>query len=236
MIKVIGAGLPRTGTSSLKAALERLGFEPCYHMFELVTHPDHVDRWLPLASGAAVDWDRVLAGYQSTQDWPASHFWREQAEAYPDAKVVLSVRDPDRWYASFRTLMSRAALLNRPPEEMPDAMRTVIGVMTRMQPVMDLIGRGIAADWRYGEGVPNEKEAVEAFHRHTANVTETLPPDRLLVFDVRQGWGPLCDFLGVEPPADEPFPHLNDNESMEQAIRLVMAGGRIAPPSARKNQ
>src|SRR5881409_1359905 len=101
-LTVIGAGMPRTGTTSTKAALERLGFGPCYHMFEIIKNPDHVDRWLPAATGQPLDWERVLRGYRATQDWPASHFWREQAAAYPEAKVVLTVRDPHSWFISFR--------------------------------------------------------------------------------------------------------------------------------------
>jgi len=112
MLKVIGAGLPRTGTTSMKAALERLGFGPCYHMFEIFTNPDHADRWLPIASGAKVDWARVFDGYQSTQDWPASHFWRELAVAYPEAKVVLTIRDPHAWYPSFVCALPEPAPLS----------------------------------------------------------------------------------------------------------------------------
>jgi hypothetical protein len=231
MLKVIGAGLPRTGTTSLKAALERLGFGPCYHMFEIMTHPDHVDRWLSVTSGSAEDWDGVLAGYRSTQDWPASHFWREHAEVYPDAKVLLTVRDPHRWYASFRGLMSLSAIRDRPQEELPEAMRPVIDAMTRMQPVLEFIGQDVFGDgWGDGERVPDEEQAVEAFHRHTATVRESLPADRLLVFDVRQGWGPLCDFLGVESPADEPFPHLNESETMRRTIEQAMTEGRVSSP------
>jgi hypothetical protein len=229
MLKVIGAGLPRTGTTSLKAALERLGFGPCYHMFELLSHPEHVDKWLPAAEGTPLDWEHVLDGYRSTQDWPASHFWREQAAAYPDAKVILTVRDPHRWYASFRTLLSQEF----PQEDVPEALRPVIDASVRLGPVLDAIGRdvfGLDADRPLTRGVPEEERAVEAFRRHTAMVTESLPADRLLVFDVREGWGPLCAFLGVEPPADEAFPHLNDSAMLQRTFERAMTEGRIASP------
>ncbi|MEV4897563.1 sulfotransferase family protein, partial [Nonomuraea sp. NPDC055795] len=140
MLNVIGAGFPRTGTSSMKAALERLGFGPCYHMFEILTHPGHVDRWLPAAEGRALDWDHVLKGYRSAMDWPASHFWREQAEAYPDAKVVLTVRDPVRWRTSMQALISNAPKMLA-ATGLPPAAEEVLGGMRRLNPVLDMIGR-----------------------------------------------------------------------------------------------
>src|SRR5262245_31724096 len=175
-MKVIGAGFPRTGTASMKAALERLGFGPCYHMFEIFMDPGHVERWLPLASGEAVDWDRVLDGYHSTQDWPASHYWRELADANPAAKVILTVRDPHSWYLSFRSLML--------PEDGPDR-QPPPGIM-ELRPLLRVIGRSYFGDaWRPGEAVPDEELAVQAFHRQVAAVKEYVSAQRLLVFDVR---------------------------------------------------
>jgi Sulfotransferase domain len=233
MVKVIGAGLPRTGTTSMKAALERLEFGPCYHMFEILTHPDHVDRWLPAGSSAPVDWDRVFEGYQSTQDWPASHFWRELADAYPEAKVVLTVRDPHRWYVSFRTLITQGPD-GAMGEQPPDAEHPVLAMMERLRPLLDGIGRAtFGADWRVGlgeQGVPDENLAVAAYHRHVAAVQDSLPAERLLVFDVRQGWEPLCDFLDVEPPAGEPFPHLNDTAALQRMFEQMADTGRVSSP------
>jgi hypothetical protein len=211
----------------MKAALERLGFAPCYHMAEVMTHPDHVDRWLSVAAGevkAREDWDRVFAGYQATQDWPASHYWRELADAYPEAKVLLTVRDPHKWYPSIRMLLSDA---NRPDasEELPEVARQVFASMERMRPALDQIGRSFFGhDWHFGDGMVDEESAVAAFERHTAAVKESVAADRLLVFDVREGWEPLCDFLGVAVPAGEPFPHLNDAESMRQAFERMRDG------------
>jgi hypothetical protein len=230
MLKVIGAGLPRTGTASLKAALERLGFGPCYHMFEVLTHPEHVDRWLPITSDMPMDWDRVFDGYQSSQDWPASYFWREQAAAYPDAKVILSVRDPHRWYTSFQALLSNVPP-ESPPEEAPEAVRHVIETMARMRPIVDKVGTStFGDDWGLGAELLDEQHALEVYRRHVTTVQESLPPERLLVFDVRQGWGPLCDFLGVEPPADEPFPHLNDSAALRDMFDQLMTEGRLTSP------
>ena len=226
MLEVIGAGFPRTGTTSLKAALERLGFGPCFHMFEVMAHPEQVDRWLPVVSGAPVDWDRVFDGYRSSMDWPAGYFWREEAEAYPEAKVILTVRDPHQWYVSFRCLIGRAPGPDT-TEDLPPGLDAIV----RLRPVMDMMGRSTFGEsWCFGEGVADEEHAVEVFRRHVATVKDSLPADRLLVFDVAEGWGPLCDFLGVEPPAGEPFPHLHDAETMRHNLERSMAEGCVVSP------
>jgi hypothetical protein len=229
MLTVIGAGLPRTGTSSLKVALERLGFGPCYHMTEIHEHPDQVDRWLTAASDVPADWDRVFDGYRSSQDWPAAHFWRELAEAYPEAKVILTVRDPHRWYRSFRLMTERPR--PDPQEKRPDAIPPVFVAMDRLRPLLDRIGQSIfGPEWRFGADMPNEQPVVEAFQRHAATVREGLPEDRLLVFDVGQGWQPLCEFLGVKAPDGEPFPHVNDAESMRRRWERSKAERRFISP------
>jgi hypothetical protein len=99
-LEVIGAGFGRTGTKSLKAALEELGFDPCYHMSELFGHPEHVELWEAAARGKSVDWNELLGGYRATTDWPACSFYEELMQSYPDAKVILTLRDPNRWYES----------------------------------------------------------------------------------------------------------------------------------------
>lgn len=228
MLHVIGAGLPRTGTSSMKAALDRLGFGPCYHMFEILTKPDHVDRWLPVISGEPVNWEKVLDGYRSTQDWPASHFWREQAAAYPDAKVILTVRDPHRWYLSMQQLIANGPGREL-PADLPEAASAVFRSMARLDPVMErIVGATFGEGYSLRKGMPEEEVAVAAFHRHVATVKESLPADRLLVFDVREGWEPLCRFLDVAVPAGEPFPHLNDSEAIKKTMERLMRGEAIS--------
>ncbi|NRQ33205.1 sulfotransferase family protein [Nonomuraea sp. NN258] len=230
MLQVIGAGFPRTGTTSMKAALERLGFGPCYHMFEILTQPEHVDRWLPTASGGPVDWNEVFAGYRSSQDWPASHFWRQQAEAFPEAKIVLTVRDPHRWYLSMQKLLASGPAMRQPADDRPPAATALLDAFGRLAPVLDLIGNEtFETGWEYGQGVPEEKVALAAFERHVAEVKESAPADRLLVFDVREGWEPLCRFLGVDVP-DEPFPHLNEAETMQRMLSRMMTEGVVESP------
>lgn len=195
-LEVIGSGFGRTGTKSLKAALERLGYGPCHHMHEIVTNPDQVGHWQRLAAGEGVDWETVFAGYKSQVDWPGAHVWRELADAFPNAKVVHTVRPEEKWWASFDKtigkLMARYKELPLPPH--------ISDILSAWN---DLAGKGT-----FG-GVLDDKEiGLAAYRRRTEDVRKALPADRLLVFDVAEGWKPLCAFLKVDVP-DEPFPHHN---------------------------
>src|SRR5581483_1983472 len=191
MLLVVGAGFPRTGTTSTKAALERLGFGPCYHMFDVMMRPGHAERWVRIAGQpqrTREDWDRVFAGYRSCQDWPAGYYWRELAAAYPDAKVVLTVRDPHRWYPSMRTMLTlRPAALSGDPQ--PGAGGSPeLDRMRQVRPVLQEIGAAVfGPKWRFGEELPPEDEAVAAFERHVAEVRAGVTPGRLLVFDAADG-------------------------------------------------
>jgi hypothetical protein len=229
-MKIIGAGLPRTGTSSLKSALERLGFGPTYHMFELMQHPEHTDRWRPVLNGERADWDRVFAGYDSAVDFPASIYWRELAEAYPDAKVILTVRDPHRWHASVSSMAQpdEATGEARLPdlERMPERMRKIFEVMPLMN---EAAQRMLGADFSLGSQMDEDK-AVEIFERHVENVRSTLPADRLLVFQASDGWGPLCEFLGVEAPLDESYPHLNDADTLKRMFATLLESDELVTP------
>jgi hypothetical protein len=204
-MKVIGAGFGRTGTLSLKAALERLGFGPCYHMVEFFEHRDHGRPWLAALRGEPVDWEDVFAGFESTTDWPACNFWRELAGAYPSAKVVLTVRDPERWWGSIdSTLFAlfRTGAVPAPPSAPPETREMVELLM------------GTTFEGR----VSDRDLVVRRFEEHNERVRRGVPPERLLVYQVTEGWGPLCDFLGVEAP-DEPFPHLNEGTEFRRNIR-----------------
>jgi hypothetical protein len=228
-MKVIGAGLPRTGTATLKAALDRLGLGPCYHMSEVMAHHEHADRWVQVKLGEPVDWDRVLDGYQSCVDWPASGFWRELAAAYPDAKVVLTVRDPHRWYASFSELLGEGSMASLTSETVPEPARPLLATMERIRPLLDAIAKAaLGSDFHAGTHFDEDKTTA-AFQRHTETVREEIPAERLLVFDVREGWEPLCDFLGVTPPA-EPFPHFNESAAFQEGMKRLMTEGRSPLP------
>ena len=193
-LKVIGAGFGRTGTLSTKNALEELGFGPCYHMTELFERPGATEQWQAIVAGVPTDWKAVFAGYQASVDWPACAFYKELMQVYPEAKVLLTVRDPDRWYESVRNTIYVASHQHLPHS--PHA-----------QMVNSLIWQGTF------DGKFEDKDyAISIFHRHTEEVKQHVPPEKLLVYNVKESWEPLCDFLGVAVPSI-PFPRLNDREN-----------------------
>ncbi len=212
-MNVIGAGFGRTGTLSLKVALEALGFGPCYHMVEVFERPQDVAHWQAAAEGKPVAWADLFAGYRATVDWPACTFYAGLMQAYPDAKVVLTVRDPHRWYESVRDTIY-ATSVGREGEVPPP----------QMQPFIRMVDTLI---WQrtFGGAFADQAHAIAVFTQHNQEVQARVPPDRLLVFDVAQGWEPLCRFLGVPVPAGRPFPHLNDRASFHQVVQ----GRRGAP-------
>ncbi len=193
-LRVICAGVGRTGTYSMKLALDQLGFGPCHHMEEVdETSADEVALWMAAAQGRA-DWAVNYAGFNSAADWPTAAFWRELAEAYPEAKVILTVRDPEAWCTSFSNTIY--PLIESASEAEPER-----------RPFLDMVAAVVT---KTGFRVPSTREEVmEAFLRHVAAVKATIPAERLLVFDVREGWGPLCRYLGVPVPATD-FPRTNN--------------------------
>jgi len=198
-IQIIGAGLGRTGTLSLKAALEELGFTKCYHMVEVFTRKDDAQIWDSALRGEPVDWDRLFAGYRATVDLPSCLFYREQLEKYPEAKVILTVRDPDRWYDSARqTIYFARTAFPRWAAVVNPRMLVFQRMLDRL---WERLFRGRFEDRAF---------AREVFNRHNEQVRRDVPADRMLVYEISQGWGPLCAFLGVPVPEGKPFPHLND--------------------------
>jgi hypothetical protein len=212
-LKIVGAGFGRTGTLSLKSALEKLGFGPCYHMFEVVERPAHIEMWHRLAYGGSMDWDLLFKDFQSAVDWPAARYWRELADYYPDAKVLLSVRDPEGWYKSVTDTIYRG-LTMRIPDQAPEP-RKLQTAMARKLVLEDTF------DGRFED----KAYAIEVFNRHNQAVRDSIDPTRLLVFDAKEGWAPLCRFLGVAQP-DEPFPRLNDTATIQEMMKQMRESGR----------
>ncbi len=210
-LSVVGAGFGRTGTLSLKTALEQLGFGPCHHMAEIFAHPEQLPRWQAAARGEPVDWDGVLEGYRATVDWPSAYFWRELAATYPTAKVILSTRDADAWYASFESTIL----------QLVGAMDQVADPHIRATIEMGgpLVGEGV-----FGGRAGDPEHAKAVYRAHHATVREAIAAERLLVFDVREGWEPLCAFLEVPVPAT-PFPNVND---AQQFKALLIGAGPAA--------
>jgi hypothetical protein len=219
-LEVIGAGFGRTGTMSLKVALEELGLGPCYHMTEVFAHPEHVEVWRAAARGEPVDWEQIFDGYRAAVDWPTCSFYGELMEEYPDAKVILTVRDPQRWFESAHDTIysiTRAAA-SSPIFYLASLVVPRARGVKRARPMIEEIVWERDFDGRF----ENREHAIETFERHNDEVKERVPAEKLLVYEVKEGWGPLCEFLGVEIP-NKPFPHLNDGEVFRGRIRRIRA-------------
>jgi hypothetical protein len=208
-IKVIGAGLPRTGTLTQKLALEQLGMEPCYHWVNLLADLDQVDLWNRALDGQA-PWEEAFAGHAATVDWPGGYFYRELLEAYPDAKVLLSVREPQSWERSFRDTI--VAL--RHGESLMRLLSSARGeIDPRWRAYLELVDRMFwGPQGTFADGYAEPAQLIEQATRHNEEVKRTVPAERLLVWEVTDGWAPLCEFLQVAVPA-EPLPHANDRDT-----------------------
>lgn len=219
-LRVIGSGFGRTGTMSTKRALELIGLGPCYHMEEVFRRPSHAKVWEDVSLGRPVDWHGLFAGYRSAVDFPASVVWEELLDAFPDAKVLHTVRPADAWYDSTVETIAHAHdhvapwLRLVPPVERPFAMsdRLVWGRL-------------------FGGRIDDRDHALAVYERWTARVCELVPPDRLLVFDVAEGWEPLCRFLDVPVP-DVAFPRVNDRATMRRRLLALEVAGYAVPALA----
>jgi hypothetical protein len=210
-LKIIGAGFGRTGTLSIRYALEELGYKPCYHMKVALTRPWHIPFWLRAIDGKEVNWKRFFRKYQATIDWPACEFYKELMEEYPEAKVILNVRDPEEWYdSSYKTIYRIQSYF---PWWFPK-------IFVKMQEKLIWQGRF--------EGKFEDREfAIDNFIRHIEEVKKHVPEGKLLVYNVRDGWGPLCHFLQVEEP-HKPFPHHHEQKEYLRYIRNVKIGAYLA--------
>jgi len=194
---VIGAGWGRTATTSLRAALEMLGFAPCHHMHDVLDNQDEqVPFFQAAVDGDDVEWDELFGAYKATVDWPSAHYWRELADYYPDAKVILTVRDEEAWWQSFsRTILTRMQV---PLDEIEDPRLLALSRMINT----------LVAD-RVFRCPPDDKDAVLGRYReHIQSVQNSLPPSRLLTLEPGSGWEPLCEFLDCPVP-DRAYPLLN---------------------------
>ncbi|HEY5070754.1 MAG TPA: sulfotransferase [Caulobacteraceae bacterium] len=196
-LSIVGAGLGRTGTMSLKLAIEQLGLGRCYHMFEVFQKPEAPAQWEAVADGHGPPWEEIFEGFTATVDWPSATYYRELAEAYPKAKVILTRRDPQAWYASTQaTIFARDFTM---PTNLFERM-----VMKTVGAMFDLEMHD--RDW-----------VISVYERHNAEVRRLIAAERLLDFEVAEGWGPLCAFLGVPVP-DFPMPKVNSTEEFRARL------------------
>lgn len=201
-LEIIGAGFGRTGTSSLKFALEHLGCGPVHHMFEVRDNPHLLPPWQGLVETGRIDWDAAFPGYRAQVDWPGAARWRELARDFPAAKMILTVRDPDEWFDSVQATIVPFATGRG---QHPNAHANAIAEM----------GYRLILEGVFDGGMADRARATGVFRRHIEEVRDTISPERLLVYEVKDGWEPLCAFLGRAVPAIT-FPHLNSSRQFKE--------------------
>ena len=216
-LKVIGTGFGRTGTMSLKLALEELGFGNCYHMYELIQHPGDLPYFEKAKKGEAVDWDELFNGYQSAVDFPIILFYEDLIKKYPDAKIIQTTRDPESWYKSFcdtilwagnPSFLRKLKLGIRLP--FSKHARKFLGVMKFNGSMIDEI---------FGKETKNNKEhVISVYNQYNEKALNSIPKERSLIFDVKSGWEPLCKFLNVPVPST-PFPKVNTSEEFKTNVK-----------------
>lgn len=201
-LEVIGAGFGRNATNSLRRALEELGFGPCHHMFEISENEDLLPEWEAIVHGESRDWDAAFKGYRSQVDWPGAKYWRELAEYYPDAKVVLSVRPVEGWYVSFeKTIVPY--IENRGKHD------------TRYRNRQSLMVHELIGRQTFDDRLRDRDYVMSVYDAHLAEVQSTIPLERLLTYEVGAGWEPLCAFLGVDVP-DTEYPNTNSIKEFQK--------------------
>jgi Sulfotransferase domain len=223
-MQLIGAGLPRTGTLTQKEALETLGLGPCYHWVNIIADLDQVELWHRALDGEQGVLEQILGGYESTVDWPGGFFARELAEIHPDAKVLLSVRDADAWEPSYRDTIWSMSYSDGLIRHLSDARREID---PRWRRYLELVYRMLWSEISPFAGGREPEDMKRQMTAWNETIKEAVPPERLLVWSVTEGWGPLCEFLEVSVP-DEPLPHANDRETFvgrvaEGAINTLVA-------------
>ena len=208
-IKLIGAGFGRTGTMSIKAALEELGFDKCYHMVDIIKEPSLAQGWYEASQGKSVQWDKIFEGYLATVDWPGCSFYRELMDQYPDAKVLLTIRDPETWYDSMSSTIYQLR-------------NGTLGWLTPFVPSFNVIPKmqqNVIWGGTFNNRFEDRQYAIKVFNDHIAEVKRVVPPERLLVYHVKEGWEPLCRFLDVPIP-QTPFPHMNSRAELQRIIAM----------------
>jgi hypothetical protein len=213
-VKLIGAGFPRTGTLSQKLALELLGVGPCYHMVNVLADLPQAALWERALDGES-PWSELFDGYNSTVDWPGGYFYKELMEEYPDAKVLLSTREPDAWEKSMRDTVWAVRNGRSVMRSLSDARGEVDADWAGFLRMIDGLlwtGNGSFADCH-----ADPRHLIEGMHRHEDEVRRTVPPGRLLEWRVTEGWEPLCEFLEVPVP-DIPFPRVNDSREFVDRV------------------
>ena len=209
-LKVIGAGFGRTGTLSLKEALEKLGYGPCHHMKEVFLNSDQTEYFYLASMGEKVDWDEVFKDYNSAVDWPAAAYYKELSDKYPDAKIILGMRDANSWYDSASTTIYLMS------QNFPKWIRLIFPRIGKLFTMIDKTVFGEPFSYRF----ENRESAVQVFNNHVEEVKRVIPEEKLLMHFAKDGWEPLCAFLDVPVP-EEPYPWVNDSKVFAKRLMFI---------------
>ena len=215
-LQVIGAGFGRTGTKSLKTALQQLGYVKCHHMEEVIPNPKQIGYWARLCNGEPVEWDEVYEGYEAAVDWPTAAFYQELAERYPEAKIVLTVRDPEAWYTSVSETIYPIG------QVIPTWIAIFYPAVLKLRGAIFHKIWGGVFDGRFED----KEHAIKVFKENIETCKRVIPPERLLVHEAKEGWAPLCEFLG-KPVPDTPYPRVNESKDLKRAVVILRLLGYL---------
>ena len=217
-LQIIGAGYGRTGTRSLKLALEQLGFDPCHHVQTLIDNPIQARRWLAFTRGAPPDWSYLFENHRAAVDYPSAIYYQELMTEFPDAKVILTERDADSWYDStFDTIFQLGG------HGVPWYIRLIPPLATLVEIPHRMIWQGV-----FNGRFEDRDYAISLYQQHNEAVKQTVPPNQLLIYSVKEGWEPLCRFLNVPVP-ETPFPRTNERNKMKVRIQRAQRGSQLVP-------
>jgi hypothetical protein len=221
-IKIIGAGFPRTGTNTLRESLQQLGYVKTYHMKDLLVHPENLQYWQKLKETGTTDWEELYNGYEATVDFPCYPWYKEHMKRYPDAKVILTVRPFEKWHESVYSTIWQA---QNPTEEQRLEMQVKVAANPRLLSVIKCVefAKQTIMEEHFQNRFLDKEFAEKIFHQHNEEVKAYVPAEKLLVFDVSDGWEPLCKFLG-KPIPEEPLPHTNKREDFKAMLGQLMEG------------
>jgi hypothetical protein len=221
-IKVIGAGFPRTGTNTLRESLTKLGYVKTYHMKELIVHPENLHYWETLSQTGTTNWEELYNGFQATVDFPCYPWYKEHLKQYPDAKVILTVRPFEDWHASVYSTIWQA---QNPSESQRAAMGERLASDPHLRSVMQVMefAKVHFMDVPFQGKFLDKELAEKAYNKHHEEVKKHVPAKQLLVFNVNEGWKPLCQFLGVPVP-EESLPHTNKREDFKVMLGELFSG------------
>lgn len=201
-LKIIGTGFGRTGTNSMRLALNELGFGPCHHMHEVIEKPLEVPYWLAAAKGQPVDWNQVFEGYNSCVDWPSAAYWRELAEFYPEAKILLTTRSEESWYKSITETIFKN-MRDREGKSLED-----------LDPFSEMIERMVTQN-TFGGDITTKSHVIDVYNANIKATQDAFSDDRLLTYSIGDGWEPLCTWLDVPVP-ETPFPKTNSTKQFNE--------------------